>query len=192
MGDEERAEELAVVSDEVARMGRLVDDLLALARLDAGPGSAKQPLEVSSLLQEAAARGRMLGERSIVWKSQPDLWVAADPDQLTAALLNLVSNAVAHTGLGSHIALEASGGKAAVEITISDDGPGIRAEDLGRVFDRFYRAAGPRPGASGGSGLGLAITKRLVQMNGGTIFAANRPEGGAVFTLGLPRIAPPD
>lgn len=191
MGDEERAEELAIVSDEVARMGRLVDDLLALARLDAGPAGARQPLEVSSLLQEAAARGRMLGERSIVWKSQPDLWVAADPDQLTRALLNLVSNAVAHTRPGGHVALEAGGSKSSVEITVSDDGPGIRAEDLGRVFDRFYRAAGPRPGASGGSGLGLAITKLLVQMDGGTIAAANRPEGGAVFTVELPRMEPP-
>jgi two-component system sensor histidine kinase MtrB len=60
------------------------------------------------------------------------------------------------------------------------------------VFDRFYRAAGPRPGASGGSGLGLAITRRLVQVNDGTIAAANRPEGGAVFTLELPRIAAPE
>jgi two-component system sensor histidine kinase MtrB len=75
---------------------------------------------------------------------------------------------------------------------VSDDGPGIRPEDLGRVFDRFYRAAGPRPGASGGSGLGLAITRRLVQVNDGTIAAANRPEGGAVFTLELPRIAAPE
>jgi signal transduction histidine kinase len=192
MGEDERAEELAVISDEVARMGRLVDDLLALARLDAGPASATQPLEVSSLLQEAAARGRMLGDRSIVWKSQPGLWVDADPDQLTRALLNLVSNAVAHTSPGGHVALEAVGGRALIEVAVSDDGPGIRAEDLGRVFDRFYRAAGPRPGASGGSGLGLAITRRLVQMNGGRISAANRPEGGAVFTIALPRIAPPE
>jgi signal transduction histidine kinase len=191
MGDEERAEELAVVSDEVARMGRLVDDLLSLARLEAGPIAATQPLEVSSLLQEAAARGRILGDRSIVWKSQPDLWVEGDPDQLTRALLNLVGNAVAHTGLGGHVALEASREKASVFITVADDGPGIRTEELGRVFDRFYRAAGPRPGGSGGSGLGLAITRRLVQMHGGTITAANRPEGGAVFTIELPRIAPP-
>lgn len=192
MGDEERAEELAVVSDEVARMGRLVDDLLALARLEAGPATATQPLEISSMLQEAAARGRILGERSIMWKSQPGLWVSGDPDQLTRALLNLVGNAIAHTSVGGHIAIEASATQSLVAISVSDDGPGIRPEDLGRVFDRFYRAAGPRPGASGGSGLGLAITKRLVQMHGGTISAANRAGGGAVFTLELPRIESPE
>jgi signal transduction histidine kinase len=62
---------------------------------------------------------------------------------------------------------------------------------MARVFDRFYRAAGPRPGDGGGSGLGLAITKRLVQMHDGTITVANRAEGGAAFTVRLPRIAPP-
>ena len=118
MGDDERAEELAIISDEVARMGRLVDDLLALARLDAGPAGARQPLEISSLLQEAAARGRMLGERSIVWTSQPGLWVSADPDQLTRALLNLVSNAVAHTTPGGHVSLVAAGSKASIEIAV--------------------------------------------------------------------------
>ena len=192
MGDDERAEELAVVSDEVARMGRLVDDLLALARLESGSPTTKQPLEVSSMVQEAAARGRMLGDRSIVWKSQPDLWVAGDPDRLTQALLNLVGNAVAHTGAGAQIAIEASGTDRVVEIAVADEGPGIRPDELPRVFDRFYRAAGPRPGGSGGSGLGLAITKRLVQLHGGEVEAANRAEGGAVFTIALPRIPPPD
>jgi signal transduction histidine kinase len=192
MGDDERTEELAIVSDEVARMGRLVDDLLALARLESAPAAATQPLEVSSMVQEAAARGRILGDRAIDWKSQPGLWVAGDPDQLTRALLNLVGNAVAHTQSGGHVALEASADGPFIEITVADDGPGIRDEDLGRVFDRFYRAAGPRPGASGGSGLGLAITKRLVQMHAGTVQAANRPGGGAVFTIRLPRISAPE
>lgn len=192
MGEADRAEELVIVADEVARMGRLVDDLLALARLDAGSASATQPLEISSMLQEAAARGRMLGDRMILWESEPDLWVDGDPDQLTRALLNLVGNAVAHTGPHGHVWLAASGSRDRVSITVSNDGPGIKADDLGRVFDRFYRASGPRPGDSGGSGLGLAITKRLVQMHGGTVAAANRAEGGATFTVTLPRIAEPD
>ena len=142
------------------------------------------------MLQEAAARGRMLGDRDIVWKSEPDLWVSGDPDQLTRALLNLVGNAVAHTAPGGGVALEATGSDLWVEISVSDDGPGIRPDDLSRVFDRFYRASGPRPGSSGGSGLGLAITKRLVQMHAGSITASNRPEGGAMFTIRLPRIPP--
>jgi two-component system OmpR family sensor kinase len=192
MSEAEREEEVALITDEVARMGRLVDDLLALARLEAGGARARQPLDVASLLHEAAARGRALGDRVILVEAEPDLWVAGDPDQLNRALLNLVGNAVAHTGAGGTISLTSIGVSGSAKITVADDGPGIRPDELGRVFDRFYRASGPRPGGSGGSGLGLAITKRLVQLHDGTVTVANRAESGASFTIRLQRIDPPD
>jgi len=192
MSDDERTEELAVISDEVARMSRLVDDLLALARLEADARSERQPLDVETLLHEAAARGRALGDRTITVEAQPGLWVSGDPDQLNRAMLNLVGNAVAHTEAGGSIRLGASKTDGSVRITVADDGPGLRVEDMGRVFDRFFRSAGPRPGDGGGSGLGLAITKRLIQMHGGSITVSNRSEGGAVFTIRLPRIAAPE
>jgi two-component system, OmpR family, sensor kinase len=188
----ERFEELALISDEVARMRRLVDDLLALARLDAGAVTRRQPLEVSSLLQEAAARGRGLGDRTITVSAPHDLWVESDPDQLTQAFLNLVSNAVAHTTPGGKITLAATADERRVSIIVADDGPGIRPEDLARVFDRFYRAQGKRLGDGGGSGLGLAITRRLVEMHEGTITAGKGPDGGAVFTVRLPRVEAPE
>jgi two-component system OmpR family sensor kinase len=191
MDPAERAEELALISDEVARMGRLVDDLLALARLESASPGSYQPLEVSSLLEEAAARGRGLGRRTITVDSPQGLWVSGNPDQLTQALLNLVGNAVAHTEDGGAIALAAEARGDQLHITVSDDGPGIRREDLPRVFDRFYRVQGPRGGSSGGSGLGLAITRRLIEMHGGTISAANRPLTGAVFAIDLRRIEEP-
>lgn len=193
LDEDERAEELHVISDEVGRMGRLVDDLLALARLESGDApSARQPLDVASMLDEAAARGRALGDRVIAVHAEPDLWIDGDPDQLDRAFLNLVGNAVAHTEQGGTITLAARRIGDKVEVTVADNGPGIRADELGRVFDRFYRSSGPRPGGSGGSGLGLAITSRLVELHGGTITAANRPQGGAVFTITLPRIEPPE
>jgi len=186
----ERAEELALISDEVARMGRLVDDLLALARLESGGAGPHQPLEVSTLLAEAAARGRGLGDRTITVAAASDLWVSGDPDQLMQALLNLVGNAVAHTRPGGTITLSATAPQPGlVHITVADDGPGIRREDLDRVFDRFYRVQGPRGADSGGSGLGLAITRRLVELHGGTVAASNRAGSGAVFGIELPRIA---
>jgi two-component system OmpR family sensor kinase len=192
MSEAERAEELAVISDEVGRMGRLVDDLLALARLEADPRSERQPLDVETLLYEAAARGRALGDRHIAVDAEPGLWVSGDPDQLNRALLNLVGNAVAHTAAGGAIRLTAGHTDGSVRISVADDGPGLKAEDMGRVFDRFYRAAGPRPGDGGGSGLGLAITRRLVQMHDGSITVANGPERGATFTVRLPRIPSPE
>jgi two-component system OmpR family sensor kinase len=191
MGRAERAEELALISDEVARMGRLVDDLLALARLESAAPGAHQPLDVSSLLEEAAARGRGLGTRVMTVTASPGLWVSGNPDQLMQALLNLVSNAVTHTADGGAITLAAQPRGDRVRITVTDAGPGIRRDDLPRVFDRFYRVQGPRGESSGGSGLGLAITRRLVELHGGTITVANRPHTGAVFTIDLRRIDSP-
>lgn len=190
--DEEKHEELDLVAHETDRMSRLVDDLLALARLDAGKPRAYQALELSTLLLEAAARARGLGDRVIEVKAPADVWVSGEPDQLMQAMLNLLGNAVAHTGAGGHVWLRATPGIGGVAIEVSDDGPGIQDEDLPRVFDRFYRAQGPRRGERGGSGLGLAITKRLIELHGGDIHASNRPEGGARFTIVLKRIpAPP-
>jgi len=124
-------------------------------------------------------------------ETTPDLWVSGEPDQLMQALLNLVGNAVAHTADGGTITLAAVPRGDRVLITVSDDGPGIRREELPRVFDRFYRVQGPRSGSSGGSGLGLAITRRLVELHGGTISVHNRPDHGAVFTIELRRVDVP-
>jgi two-component system sensor histidine kinase BaeS len=121
----------------------------------------------------------------------PGLWVSGDPDQLTQALLNLVSNAVAHTSDGGTVTLKAASVGGRIRITVADDGPGIRREELARVFDRFYRVHGPRGGTTGGSGLGLAITRRLVEMHGGTTTAGNLSDGGAVFTIELREIETP-
>ncbi|MDO8914674.1 MAG: HAMP domain-containing sensor histidine kinase [Coriobacteriia bacterium] len=186
----ERADELALVADEVARMGRLVDDMLALARLEVEAARPFQLLEVETLLQEAAGRGRVLGERRYRVESEPALWIYGEPDQLMQTLLNLINNAVPHTPEGSEITLSATGTRETVTISIADEGRGIRPEDLERVFDRFFRASGPR-GVGGGSGLGLAIVRRLVEMHGGRVEAANRPEGGAVFTITLARAPKP-
>lgn len=188
---EERAEELALVSDEVARMGRLVDDMLSLARLEAEASRPFQPLEVRTLLQEAAGRGRVLGDRAFSVDATSGLWILGEPDQLMQALLNLIKNAVAHTEHGSLITLSANATRDVVTLAVADHGKGIRPEDLDRVFDRFFRASGSR-GAGGGSGLGLAITKRLIEMHGGGVEAGNQAGGGAVFTITLPRAAEPD
>jgi signal transduction histidine kinase len=187
---EERADELALVADEVSRMGRLVDDMLALARLETEAARPFQALEVETLLQEVAGRGRVLGERRFRVVSEPRLWIYGEPDQLMQALLNLLKNAVAHTPEGSEITLSATGTKETVDITVADEGSGVRPEDLGRVFDRFFRAPGTR-GAGGGAGLGLAIVKRLVEMHGGVVEVANRPQGGAVFSITLARAPEP-
>lgn len=192
LSDPDRADSLRVIDDEIGRMQRLLDDLLALARVQSVPTRTFQLLQVPTMLEELAARGSSLGQRVFERHCQPDLWVEGDPDALEQALQNIVRNAVEHTSDGGVIDLSCSTDGDIVAIEISDDGPGIHADDLPRVFDRFFRATGPRSGVSGGSGLGLAIARQLIQAHSGTVTAANREQGGAVFRIELPRAARPD
>jgi two-component system sensor histidine kinase BaeS len=99
---------------------------------------------------------------------------------------NLLSNALRYTPPGGTIAISLECKPGAARISIHDSGPGIPELALPRVFDRFYRADRSRSRAEGGSGLGLAIARQLVQAHGGSLVAANHPQGGAVFTLELP------
>lgn len=183
-------EALAMIEAEAIRMSKLLDELLSLARLE-GASRPFQPLEVRTLLEEAAARARTLGERDIRLEGPCGLWIEGDPDLLDQALVNLLRNAIAHTHDGGVIAIACEAGTDGVRITITDDGPGIPEADLGRIFDRFYRAHGKRPANSGGAGLGLAISKRLVDIHGGTIRAENAQPTGARFVIELPRIEEP-
>lgn len=190
--DQDAEESLELIEAEAIRMGRLLDDLLALARLEDTGRRQFQPLEVRVLLTEAAARARSLGDRQIVFESPCELWVDGDPDLLDRALANLTRNSIAHTEVGGRLALECRRVDGEVELSVTDDGPGIPEADLERIFDRFYRPQGPRPsGDSPGAGLGLAITRRLVELHGGTISAENVEPHGARFTIRLPRIEPP-
>jgi two-component system, OmpR family, sensor kinase len=183
-------ETLEMIETESERMTRLLDELLSLARLEVCVREF-QPLDVTTMLQEGAARARTLGDTEISVEGAPDLWVSGDPDLLDQALVNVLRNAVAHAGDSGHIVLAASATKSHVALTVTDDGPGIPQADLDRIFDRFYRARTPRPHDSGGAGLGLAIVKRLVDLHEGTLQVANASPTGARFTITLPRIEPP-
>lgn len=188
------SESLAMIDDESTRMARLLDDLLALARLQGPRQRAFQPLHVPTIAEELASRARTIaGGRAVnATCSQPDLWVLGDPDLLEQALLNVVRNAAAHTADDGRIAIACTADGQHVRIEIADDGPGIPAEELPRIFDRFYRAqSAGRDTDSGGAGLGLAIASGLVELHGGSIAAENVEPHGARFTIELPRVQPP-
>lgn len=189
---EDADESLELIEAEAIRMGRLLDELLALARLEDTGRRQFQPLEVGVLLEEAYARARALGERDIVLGDHCEMWIEGDPDLLDGALANLVRNAIAHTSAGGHIELSCESTGDRVRIVVSDDGPGIPEADLERIFDRFHRLPGERPSGDGsGAGLGLAISRRLAELHGGTLTAENASPTGARFVLSLPRIDPP-
>jgi two-component system sensor histidine kinase BaeS len=148
----------------------------------------REQVDVASLFNRVAARHeRDLREHAV----RLDVHVAAgagqmtgDPDRLEQALQNLAANALRHTPDGGAIGLDAAPVADGVRVTVRDSGPGIAAEHLPLIFDRFYKVDEARK-ASGGSGLGLSIVKAIVERHGGTITARN--DGGAVFEIVLPR-----
>jgi two-component system sensor histidine kinase BaeS len=114
--------------------------------------------------------------------------VFADPARLRQALGNLVANAVRHTPAGGAVEVMVRAHAAEAVLTVTDTGPGIAAEHLPHLFDRFYRAEPSRSRATGGSGLGLAITKHLIEAHHGRIDVTSAPGAGATFTIRLPHI----
>jgi signal transduction histidine kinase len=181
---------LDLVAEELQRTSTLVSDLLSLARLEGGPPPPFAVIDLGQVVEEAVVRAQALGERRFSFQHGGQLPVRGNQDLLLQAILNLLTNAVRYTRPGGRIEVSsyADDGIAAVEV--ADDGPGIPEEDLERIFDRFYRSQRrPRGLEGGGSGLGLAIARRLVQLHGGELRAYNRPGGGALFVLELPRVA---
>jgi two-component system phosphate regulon sensor histidine kinase PhoR len=180
---------LDIIWRQTARMERLVSDLLRLARLDARQEVLERaPCDVRQILQAVVADLTPTidakGQRIVVDVAEDACRVPADPAKLHDVLRNLVENAVNYSPDTSEIRLGAARTNGSCAITVSDSGPGLPPGDLTRVFERFYRVDKSR--SRPGTGLGLAIVKHLVELHGGTVVAANRPEGGAVFTVTLP------
>jgi two-component system, OmpR family, sensor kinase len=190
LDEEERRESIQMALDEADRMNRMIGDLLALARLEAAR-PRRQDLEVTTLVAESAARAEALADVPIRAECNEMLWVRADPDQLLQAFLNLLSNATRHSPAGAEVRISCRRAAGEVIVEVADSGPGIAPEDVERIFDRFYRG-GPSRSTGQGAGLGLAITKRLVELQGGTVRASRAPEGGALFSVALPVSTPTD
>lgn len=185
---------LRVVTDETHRLERIIGDLLDLARLEGGGGTAmrREPVNVATLFERVAARHeRELGDRAIrlVQRVEPGAErVTGDPDRLEQALQNLAANALRHTPDAGEIRLVATAPGDRIRLTVHDTGPGITPDHLPLIFDRFYKGDASRR-AAGGSGLGLSIVKAIVERHDGTISARN--DSGAVFDILLPANPPP-
>jgi two-component system OmpR family sensor kinase len=183
------------VNDEVARVSRLVEDLLTLARADSGQAEvAREFIYLDALVAEIAAGPRRLAEtRGVAMETRLEQGVplVGDSARLRQLVLNLLGNAVSYTPAGGRImvALTADDGWARLEV--ADTGIGIAPEDLPHVFDRFFRADEARSHSEGGTGLGLAIARWCAEAHGGRIEARSQLGTGSVFTVLLP-LAPTD
>jgi two-component system sensor histidine kinase KdpD len=187
--DSERAAQmLDTLLAEAARLDRLVGNLLAMSRIEGGSLHLPRDWEdVGDLIGAVLARLRpQIGARQVrvvVDDNLPLIWVnAALIDQ---ALTNLVENALKHTPEGTAITMSTAATGGELQVRVADAGPGIPPEALPRLFEKFYRVAGPERRAPG-IGLGLAITKGIVEAHGGRVWAENGPSGGAIFTIALP------
>jgi two-component system phosphate regulon sensor histidine kinase PhoR len=188
--DEDTHRFLEIIGRQSSRMERLVSDLLRLARLDA----RQEPLERAqcevahvfrSVLSDLAPAIEARRQHVSVDVDPDARTVDADPAKLHDILRNLVENAVNYSPEDADLLLRTRRNGRDFEIVVADSGPGIPEEDLQRVFERFYRVDKSRS-RPGGTGLGLAIVKHLVELHGGRVVAANRPEGGAQFTITVP------
>ena len=181
---------LAVATEELDRMARIVDDLLLLARLDEGMQLRREPVEVELVLREVELRGLLLARRELRVRAEPGIYAIADPDRLLQVLTNLVTNAVRHTGESARIILAARSENGRVLVSVSDDGTGIPPTELPHVFERFYRGGKERASAPDGSGLGLAIARSLVNAMDGSIRVESAPGDGTMFEITLPAADP--
>jgi two-component system sensor histidine kinase BaeS len=195
LDDATRGRYLGIVTEEAERLEQIIGDLLDLARLEGGGGEIKrQPVTVAALCERVRRRhGAALQARGIALETQleGDLTVEGDASRLEQALQNLVANAARHTPAGGRVALGASRQGDDIALTVDDTGPGVPADHLPHIFNRFYKADVSRAGTTvpSGSGLGLSIVQAIVSRHGGRVTAANRAEGGARFEIRLP--APP-
>ena len=173
------------------RLGRLVANLLDMARLESGRVTPRVDwCDLSDIINAALKRvdAEMAHREVPVHIPQGFPLIKVDSRLIEQALVDLLLNAAMYTPVGTPVDISASVEEDRIAVTVADRGPGLSAEALPRIFDKFYRAPGA---AAGGTGLGLSIVKGFVEAHGGGVRAANRPAGGAAFTIELPLQEPP-
>ncbi|MFM7755563.1 MAG: sensor histidine kinase [Actinomycetota bacterium] len=179
------------IADEAMRVGRTIDDLLELSRIEFGGKAAMDVVDVDNVMAEAIGRTQAFAEsRSILvgcdQQRESGLQILGDRRQLVSALGNLIENAVKYSEDGGRVTLSARLQGTTVEISVRDFGMGIPAKDIDRIFERFYRVDRARSRETGGTGLGLAIVRHVATNHGGRVFVESREGEGSTFTLALP------
>jgi two-component system phosphate regulon sensor histidine kinase PhoR len=188
---EDRTRFLATIQRHTERLNSLLEDILALSRLESvNPGLRRESTALTALLVAVVDdyRGRpAAADHHLEVHADPALGtLMIDPVKITQAVENLLDNAIKYTPKGSHIVVSAARRDIDAVITVSDDGPGIPEADLPHIFERFYRVEKGRSREKGGTGLGLSIVKHIVQLHGGQITVESRAGQGTAFSFTLP------
>ncbi|BFU42152.1 sensor histidine kinase [Krasilnikovia sp. MM14-A1004] len=200
-GPDEQSEDLLAarrfaerIHHESARMGRLVNELLELTRLQgAEPLPTPEPVALDWVIAEVIDRTRTTASAKgidVVYTGPKGATVYGSDSQVATAVTNLVENAIAYSGEDTKVSLAVRPSDDWIEIDVADEGIGIAPHDLDRIFERFYRADQARSRATGGTGLGLAIVKHIATNHGGRVDVSSTLGGGSTFTLRLPARPP--
>jgi len=179
------------IGREAERLSRITEDLLRLTRLDSGVLDPPAAVDILPVLEQVMRMMNLVAQEKgvdLTYSAGEDCVVLGTRDETHQVIYNLVDNAVKYSAAGGavQVSLERAGDQ--VVLTVADNGVGIPEADLPRIFERFYRVDKARSRAAGGTGLGLSIVSDTVKRRGGAVEAANRPEGGAVFTVRWPAL----
>jgi signal transduction histidine kinase len=190
LGDDpaEREETISLVTDELDRMARFVDDLLLLAKAEQTDFLRPGPLDLDVLTDELYAKAKALADRDWRLAGSGTGRLVADRQRLTQAVVQLAQNAVQHTEPGDRIALGSAIHDGAARLWVADSGPGVPDHEQAAIFDRFHRGSDRR--RSDGAGLGLAIVRAIAEAHGGRVELDSRAGHGATFTLIVPTEPP--
>jgi len=186
--DEALARAMGRIESESERVGSLVEDLLLLARLDEHRPLDKEAVDLSQLANDAVSDLRAVDpDRPVTLDADEPVVVDGDERRLRQVVANLLTNARVHTPAGTAVRVAVATEDGQARLTVTDEGPGIAAEDQPRLFERFYRADKSRARASGGSGLGLSIVAGVVAAHGGRVELDSTPGNGTTVIVWLPR-----
>jgi two-component system OmpR family sensor kinase len=185
----DRAAAVVLVTEELDRMSRYVEELLLLAKAEQAQFLRLGPVDVGELITSLMARAVALGDRRWVVDEAPRVGLVAmvaDGGRIEQAMLNLITNALQHTVDGDEIGMGARLAGARVQLWVRDTGPGVPPDARDRIFDRAARGAGSRVTRPGGTGIGLSILTAIVRAHLGTVTVTDTPGGGATFTIDIP------
>lgn len=184
---------LRSLESDLNRLGRLVDDLAQLATADGGPAViTKVPVHLATIMERCAASFAPLLERAdlrleLNFSGAEQAWVLGDADRLTQVFANVLDNNLRYSRRGGTVRVSMTVRTSEVVVELQDDGPGVPAEHLPRLFDRLYRVDPSRSRQTGGAGLGLAICRQWIEAHGGTVLAVANDLGGLCIAITLPR-----
>ncbi|SDK06051.1 HAMP domain-containing sensor histidine kinase [Streptomyces indicus] len=186
MGEDpaEREETMRIVTDELDRMSRIVEDLLLLAKAERPDFVTPEPVQLAELTADVYVKARTLGPRDWKLAEVADCEAGLDPQRVTQAMVQLAQNAVQHTGPGQTIRIGSRTKGPRVEFYVADSGPGVHPDDTELIFERFRRGTTRTRGS--GAGLGLSIVKAIAEGHRGSVLLRRTEGGGATFVLALP------